>query len=74
MIKAIADAQTYSFLLLSVPPTLSLSNALTDIDIATPFANEKSAPVALSSGWVAGKYLTLSHPGVGRPPTPDSLA
>ena len=72
----IDSAHSYSFQTLSVLSTLSLLNSLWGLTIDAAFGKKKSAVHALSSGWVAGTYSNLSHPGVGLPgsvPTPDSL-
>lgn len=69
------NAHSYSFQISPVLPTLSSVKAAGGIEILRKFGKKKSALHALFSGWVAGTYLNLSHPGVGpvTGPTPDSL-
>lgn len=70
-----SNAHSYSLQIFPVLSTLSFVNALKELKIGSACGKKKSAYVALFSGWVAGTYLNLSHPGVGPAagPTPDSL-
>lgn len=68
-------AHSYSLQISPVLSTLSLITSARELGIHGEYGKKKSAWTALFSGWVAGTYLNLSHPGVGPAsgPTPDSL-